>query len=113
MLAIYIVSIYNCSNIPHHIYICFPGGSVCKESTCNAEDAGRHEFDPQVRTIPWMWAWQLTPVFLPGKSHGERSLVGYSPWGCKESDMTEVTEHAGTHAHVCMYDVFVGLCESL
>ena len=33
--------------------------------------------------------WQPTPVFLPGKSHGQRSLVGYSPWGRKESDMTE------------------------
>ena len=33
--------------------------------------------------------WQLTPVFLPGKSHGWKNLVGYSPWGCKESDMTE------------------------
>ena len=33
--------------------------------------------------------WQPTPVFLPGKSHGQRSLVGYSPWGCKESDTTE------------------------
>ena len=33
--------------------------------------------------------WQLTPVFLPGKAHGQKSLVGYSSWGCKESDMTE------------------------
>ena len=37
-----------------------------------------------------------TPVFLPGESHGQRSLVGYSPWGCKESDMTE---HMSTHTH--------------
>ena len=36
--------------------------------------------------------WQPTPVLLPGKSHGRRNLVGYSPWGCKELDMTEVTE---------------------
>ena len=33
--------------------------------------------------------WQLTPVLLPGKSHGRRSLVGYNPWGCEESDTTE------------------------
>ena len=39
-------------------------------------------------------AWQPIPVFLPGKSHGQRSLAGYSPWGCKESDPTEGTEHA-------------------
>ena len=39
-----------------------------------------------------------TPVFWPGESHGQRSLAGYSLWGCKESDTTEATEHAGTHA---------------
>ena len=39
--------------------------------------------------IFWRREWQSTPVFLPGKSHGQRSLVGYSPWGCKELDMTE------------------------
>ena len=39
--------------------------------------------------IPWRRKWQPTPVFLPGKSHGQRSLVGYSPWGCKESDTTK------------------------
>jgi len=39
----------------------------------------------------WGRKWQPTPVFLPGKSHGRRSLEGYSPWGCKESDMTEAT----------------------
>ena len=38
---------------------------------------------------PWRTAWQPTPVFLPGKSHRQRSLVGYSPWGHKELDMTE------------------------
>ena len=37
----------------------------------------------------WRRAWQPTPVFLPGESHGQRSLAGYSPWGCKESDMAE------------------------
>ena len=40
---------------------------------------------------PLRRAEQLTPVFLPGESHGQRSLAGYSPWGCKESDTTEVT----------------------
>ena len=37
----------------------------------------------------WRGKWQPTPVFLPGKFHGQRSLAGYSPWGCKESDMTQ------------------------
>ena len=38
---------------------------------------------------PWIRKWQPAPVFLPGKSHGQRSQEGYSPWGLKESDMTE------------------------
>ena len=44
---------------------------------------------PWVRKIPWRWKWQLTPVLLPGEFYGQRSLVGYSPLGHKESDMTE------------------------
>ena len=56
-----------------------------KESTCQCR---RHEFDPCSGTIPWRRQWQPTSVFLPEKSHGERSLVGYSPWGCEELDMT-------------------------
>jgi len=51
------------------------------------------EFDPRVGQIPWRRAWQPTPVFLPGESPGQRSLVGYSPWGHKVSHLTEATEH--------------------
>ena len=60
----------------------FPGSSVGKESTHN--DTGdrlqckRPRFDPWVGKLPWIWKWQPTPVFLPGESLGERSLVGYS-----------------------------------
>ena len=43
--------------------------------------------------------WPPTPVFLPGESHGQRSLAGYSAWGRKESDTTEVTQHTHTHTH--------------
>ena len=46
-------------------------------------------FDPWVRMIPWRKKWQPTPVFLPGKSHGQRNLIDYSPKGHKESDMIE------------------------
>ena len=46
-------------------------------------------FNPWVRKIPWRRKWQPTPVFLPGKSYRQRSLVGYSPWGYKELNMTE------------------------
>ena len=69
--------------------MCFPVGANGKGSACNARDAGRRGFDPWVRKIPWKRAWQPTPVFLPKKFHGQRSLEGYSPWICKESDMTE------------------------
>ena len=43
----------------------------------------RRGFDPWVRKIPWRWKWQSPPESLPGKSCGQRSLVGYSPWGHK------------------------------
>ena len=60
----------------------FPGG---KEAACQCR---RCRFNPWVRRIPWRREWQATPGFLPGKFF-QRSLVGYSPWGRKESDMTE------------------------
>ena len=48
-------------------------------------------------TNSWRRKWQPTPIFLPGKYHGQRSLVGYSPWGCKESDMTERLHFTSLH----------------
>ena len=53
--------------------------------------AGRRRcgFDPWVRKIPWRRKWQPTPIFLPGESHEQRRVMDYSPWGRKESDMTE------------------------
>ena len=64
----------------------FPGSSAGQESTSNAGDLG------SVRgwgRSPWRREWHPTPVFLPGESRGQRSLVRYSPWGHKESDTTE------------------------
>ena len=57
-----------------------------EESTCQCR---KHGFNPWIRKIPWGRKWQPTLVFLPGKSHGQRSLAGHSPWGLKESDTTE------------------------
>ena len=62
-----------------------------KESTCQCTRSG---FSLWVRKIPWRRKWHPTPVFLPGKSHGQRSLVGYNSWGREESDTTETTEQA-------------------
>ena len=61
----------------------FPGVLVVKNSSADAGDA--------VQSLGWedpLEKEMATPVFLPGKSHGERSLVGYSPWGRKELDIT-------------------------
>ena len=60
----------------------------------------RRGFDSWIGKIPWRRAWQPTPVFLPGESHGHRSLAGYSPWGSKESDLTEATNHGKLTNHV-------------
>ena len=72
----------------HLLY--FPGSSAGKESACKAGDAGSI---PGLGTSPWRRKWQPTPVFLPGESHGQRSLAGYSPQGHKESDTTKAAEH--------------------
>ena len=62
---------------------------VVKNPLTNAGDIKRCGFNPWVGKIPWRREWQPTPVVLPGESHGQRSLAGYSPWGHKESDTTE------------------------
>ena len=62
-----------------------------KEPTCQYRRQG---FDPWVGKIPWRRKWQPSPVFLPGKYHGRRSLMGYSPWGCKEWDRAEYARPA-------------------
>ena len=64
----------------------FHGGSNDKESARNTGDLGSI---PGSGRFPWRRARQPTPVFLPGEAHGQRSRVGYSPWGHKESDRTE------------------------
>ena len=85
---------------------CFPDGTSGKEPTCQCRRRERCEFDPWVRKIPWRRARQPTPVFLPGESHGWRSLVVYSPWGSKESDTTEQLQ-LHFHFHFPMAGVVV------
>ena len=55
----------------------FPGGASGKEPACQRRRHERHRFNPRVGKIRWWRAWQPTPVFLPGESHGQRSLVGF------------------------------------
>ena len=66
-----------------------PVGASGKESACQCWRPKRPGFNPWVGKIPWRRVWQLTPVFLPGESHGQWSLVGYSPKGCKELDWSD------------------------
>ena len=68
----------------------FPGGASGKEPSCQCRRHKRRKFDPWDGKIPWRGAWQPTPVFLPGESHGQRGLEGYNPWGPKELDTTEL-----------------------
>ena len=76
----------------------FPRGSEGEESACNAGDTGDSGSIPGSGKISWSKEWQPTSVFLPGKFHGQRSLEGYSPKGCKESDTAEhmLLRHLGT-----------------
>ena len=73
-------------NIISCVQVSFPGGSEVKASACNAGDLG---LIPGSGRSPWRRNWQPTPLFLPGESPGQRSLVGYSSQGRKESDVTE------------------------
>ena len=78
---------------------------VVKNPSAGAGDV-RLRFSPWVRKIPWKRAWTPTPEFLPGEFHRQRNLAGYRPWGCKESNTTEATEHTFTlkeaiHRHYC------------
>ena len=68
-----------------------PRSLSSKESACQCR---RCRFNPRVRKMPRRRKWQPTPVFLPGESRGQRTLVGYNPRGHKESDTTEARSHA-------------------
>ena len=74
----------------HYRFIYAIGDSDGKDLPAMQEIPGGR-FDPWFRKIPWRREWQPIPVLLPGKPHGQRNLVGYSPWGHKESDRTELT----------------------
>ena len=64
---------------------------MVKNLSASADGRKRHKFDPWVGKIPWRRKWQPTPVFLPGESHGQRSLEGCSAESGTELDVAEVT----------------------
>ena len=83
-------------------FVDFPGGSDGKAS---AYSAGELDSIPGSGRSSGVGKWQPTPVLLPGKSHGQRSIVGYSPWGRKESDTTERLHF--TSLHFCTFTVII------
>ena len=83
----------------HSSPVGFPGGTSGQELTCQCRRHKRQGFHLWVRKILWRRARQPTAVFLPGESHGQRSLAGYSPWGCRVGqDWSNLT-----HMHVCIH----------
>ena len=84
----------------YYLSLGVPGGTSGKERPWQFRIHKRCRCDPWVRKIPWRGKWQPNPVFLPRESHGQRSLVGYSAWGRKVSDTTEVT---------CTHTLFISI----
>ena len=72
-----------------HFTIGFAGASLVALMVKNLPTMWETWLDSWVKKIPWRKKWLPTPLFLPGEFHGQRSLVGYSPWGRKESDRSE------------------------
>ena len=72
-------------SIAVQLYIGLPKWLRGKKLACECRRCG---FDPWIGKIPWRRKWPPSPEFLLGKFHGQRSLAGYSPWGCKDLDMS-------------------------
>ena len=99
----------DCQWLRDENFITCPCSSGGKVSACNAGDLGSI---PGSRRSPWRRKWQLTPVFLPGKSHGQRSTTGYRPWGCK--NQTQLKQLCTIHNKIMMcYLIVVVICISL
>ena len=90
----------------HSYFAPFCAIMLCKASLV-VQMVKRPRFDSWVRKIPWKREWKPTPVFLPGESHGQRSLVGYSPGGCKEPDTTEQLTITPTLSNMFTYNWYL------
>ena len=108
MHPVFCIYVYKDIYMYVYVYIGFHDGSDGKDSACQCRRPG---FNPWVEKIPWGKEWLPTPIFLPVKFHGQRSLVGYSPWGHKGSDMTEQLKlslscmYTYIHIHTLYYAV--------
>ena len=89
------------------IQLCFLWASLVTQMVKNVPSVQETSFDPWIRKIPWRRKWLPTQVLLPGEFHGQRSLVDYSPWGCRvrhdwvTSTLTHT--HTHTHTHTCFF----------
>ena len=81
MSGSYSLSLWCAGILLQWLLLLFPWWLSSEGSACNAGDQGLIRFDPWVRKMPWRREWHPPQVFLPGESHGQRSLAGYSPWG--------------------------------
>ena len=77
------------------------GASLVAPMVKNLPECRRCRFNPWVGKIPWRREWLPIPVFLPGESHGQRNLVGYSPWGRKDLDVTEQWTFNRDRVEIC------------
>ena len=92
---------FNCRIICHWR---FPSDSWVKNPPANAEDTGS---TPESRRFPWKRAWLPTPLFLPGKCYGQRSLAGYSTWGHKESDTKRLKQQQQQYVIEKIYHILL------
>ena len=104
-IRIYIVCVYTYVHI--HIYTHrLPRWHSGEEYSCQCGRCKKHTVDPWVGKTPWSMKWQPASVFLPGKFHGQRSLEGYHPWGCRVRQAW-VTKHACVCAHTHTHTHFL------
>ena len=94
----YILNTYKVPNVRS-----FPGGTSGKEPACQCRRHKRCKFNPWVGKIPWRRAWQPTPVFLPGKSHGQRSLVGPHRVSKSRTRLKRLSTHTHTFPYYFQY----------
>ena len=99
--------IQNSCIMGRHSHLGLPPGSAVR-IYLQCRRRRKHGFDPWVGKIHWRRKWQPTPLFLPGKSQGQRSLVCYNPWGHKELDMRKLDTHV--HTHTCAHTHTLSLC---
>ena len=95
-----------CSGLP-------TGGSVVKNQPAYAGDTGDVGLIPGSGRSPWRRKRQPTPIFLPGKFYGQRSLTGYSPWGRKDSGLSMHMHVLYSYNIICPYWYYNYYCKAL